>query len=175
MRGTRVPPAGSPCGLHPVQGCGRARPLTPPAARVCSRRREVERRLHPLAKADFALLAAELDAWRLQQTAAIKAAGLAPQEQQAALQLLLAKETRLLQMLDRLRVNARHEHTAAATQQQLSGLAAPKTWQLSNGKAVRTRLHRRPSARAAAACCFSPPPVPPARRLAAPRCWCTRR
>jgi len=45
-------------------------------------RREVERRTHPLSKADFALLASELEAWRQQQTGAIKSAGLDPMEEQ---------------------------------------------------------------------------------------------
>ena len=51
---------------------------------VCcfARRREVERRTHPLSKADFVLLEAELESWRQQQTAAIKSAGLVQQEEQ---------------------------------------------------------------------------------------------
>lgn len=101
----------------------------------------MERRTHPLSKADFSLLQHELDVWQHQQTAAIKAAGLQPQEEQAALQLLLAKETRLLQTLDRLRVNAHHETKARDTQQQLGSLAAPKTWPLRNGKKVRQALN----------------------------------
>jgi hypothetical protein len=136
----------------------------------------VLRRTHPLCKGDFELLQAELEGWRQQQAAAIKAASLPRHEEQvcvvcdararvrgmpaalrhrpcqpsalassaacpaarlqAALQLMLAKETRLLQALDRLRVNAHHEHRAHATQQQLGRLAAPTTWSLSNGKQV---------------------------------------
>lgn len=49
---------------------------------VAACRREVERRTHPLSKADFELLESELEAWRQSQTAAIKAAGLVPQEEQ---------------------------------------------------------------------------------------------
>jgi hypothetical protein len=45
-------------------------------------RREVERRTHPLSRADFELLESELEAWRQSQTDAIKAAGLVPQEEQ---------------------------------------------------------------------------------------------
>lgn len=56
---------------------------------------------------------------------------------QAALQLLLAKETRLLHTLDRLRVAAHHERRVVGRQQQLGGLAQPKTWALSNGKKVK--------------------------------------
>jgi hypothetical protein len=68
--------------------------------------------------------------------------GAVPQgfDQQAALQLLLAKETRLLQTLDKLRVNARKETKALATQKLLGHLAQPKTWTLSNGKKARIPL-----------------------------------
>jgi hypothetical protein len=59
----------------------------------------------------------------------------------AALKLLLAKETRLLQTLDRLRTSARQENKARSAQQQLGGLAQPKTWTLSNGKKVDTHIH----------------------------------
>lgn len=100
------------------------------------KRHEVERRTHPLSKADFALLEAELESWRQQQTAAIKNAGLVHQEEQAALQLLLAKETRLLHTLDKLRVAATQEKRATARQKVLGALAQPKTWPLSNGKKV---------------------------------------
>jgi hypothetical protein len=60
-----------------------------------------------------------------------------PFDEQAALQLLLAKETRLLQTLDKLRVNARKETKALGTQKLLGHLAQPKTWTLSNGKKVK--------------------------------------
>lgn len=152
---------------------------------LCACRREVERRTQPLTHADFALLAGELETWRQQQTATIKASGLEHVQQQvgsqcssrravqqggrqcvrccaasaparcpvcshtvslaavtptslaqAALQLLLAKETRLLQTLDRLHINARHENKALHTQQQLGSLSQPKTWALTNGKQV---------------------------------------
>ncbi|WIA10090.1 hypothetical protein OEZ85_010297 [Tetradesmus obliquus] len=116
------------------------------AAAQAERRHEVERRTHPLSHDDFELLSSELEAWRQQQTAAIKAAAAAAAEQQqqeqqgfdqqAALQLLLAKETRLLQTLDKLRVNARKETKALASQKLLGHLAQPKTWTLSNGKKV---------------------------------------
>lgn len=57
--------------------------------------------------------------------------------QQAALQLLLAKETRLLHTLDRLRTVAHRERRASGRQHTLGSLAQPKTWALSNGGKVR--------------------------------------
>lgn len=56
---------------------------------------------------------------------------------QAALQLLLAKETRLLHTLDKLRVAAHQEKRSTGRQKVLGALAQPKTWSLSNGKKVR--------------------------------------
>jgi hypothetical protein len=55
---------------------------------------------------------------------------------QAALQLLLAKETRLLHTLDRLRTVANQQRRASGRQQTLGRLAQPKAWTLSNGKKV---------------------------------------
>lgn len=52
---------------------------------VMTCRREVERRTHPLVRSDFELLSSELEAWRQQQTAAIKATGLDPAEEQVRL------------------------------------------------------------------------------------------
>jgi hypothetical protein len=60
---------------------------------------------------------------------------------QAALQLLLAKETRLLHTLDRLRVAAHQERRVTGRQKTLGALAQPKTWALSNGGKVRWDVH----------------------------------
>ena len=83
---------------------------------------------------------------------------------QAALKLLLAKETRLLQTLERLRVNARHENKARHTQQQLGSLAQPKTWVVSNGKKVGWVVKLRMLERAAVG---HPVPVSPVHRAPA--------
>jgi hypothetical protein len=92
--------------------------------------------MHPVAPADFHTLAAELEAWRLSETARVKGAGLAAAEEHEALRLLLAKETRLLQTIDRLRVNAAHERRDAKAAAGLGTMAAPKTWELRNGTKV---------------------------------------
>ncbi|GBG00116.1 hypothetical protein Rsub_12857 [Raphidocelis subcapitata] len=96
-------------------------------------RREVERRMHPLRRADFEVLAAELEAWRRAETARIKGAGLEPGKEQEALRLLLAREARLLQTMDRLRVNAAHEGRDAAAHRALGAMAGPRAWELRNG------------------------------------------
>lgn len=216
-----------PCALYP-RGPPRALPAPPrlapslpdrprpvvscphlPSA-PAPRRRQVERRMHPVKRSDFRVLEAELEAWRRHETGRIKAAGLDAAREQArrargarrgmvrgsgpgrwvcartapspraagpprsppalvppganphpsnpfepppstppplrplclstpqeALRLLLAKETRLLQTIDRLRVNARHEAHGARADQALGAMAAPKTWELRNGAKVR--------------------------------------
>jgi hypothetical protein len=53
------------------------------------RRQEAQRRLQPRTSADFALLYSELEAWRLAETARIKAAGLSAEECHQALAHLL--------------------------------------------------------------------------------------
>jgi len=147
-----------------------------------TRRREVQRRMHPVRPVDFRILESELEAWRRTETARNKAAGLdaikeqvgfceawergrsggwsqelttvlaccfspapspavllnmcLPQSSQEALRLLLAKETRLLQTIDRLRVNAKHEIRDARAHEALGAIAGPKTWELKNGAKV---------------------------------------
>lgn len=48
----------------------------------CFSRHEIERRMHPRSMKDFKILAAELETWRRQQTAQIKAAGLDKEKEQ---------------------------------------------------------------------------------------------
>jgi hypothetical protein len=60
-----------------------------------------------------------------------------PSPSQRALRLLLARETRLLQTLDRLRVNAAHEGRDAAAHRALGAMAAPRAWELRNGNKAR--------------------------------------
>lgn len=56
-------------------------------------RREVERRTHPLSQSDFELLSSELEAWRQQQTAAIKAAAQQQDQQERVSCLAIALHT----------------------------------------------------------------------------------
>ncbi|KAA6423097.1 MAG: IQ and ubiquitin-like domain-containing [Trebouxia sp. A1-2] len=97
------------------------------------RRREAQRRLQPRTSADFALLNSELEAWRLAETARIKAAGLSPEDCQQALAHLLHQETKLLQSIDRLRGEADVVKREQKVAEALATMAHPKTWALSNG------------------------------------------
>ncbi|DBA79120.1 hypothetical protein WJX77_008342 [Trebouxia sp. C0004] len=97
------------------------------------RRREAQRRLQPRTSADFALLYSELEAWRLAETARIKAAGLSPEDCHQALAHLLHQETKLLQSIDRLRGEADVVKREQKVVEALATMAHPKTWPLSNG------------------------------------------
>jgi hypothetical protein len=89
--------------------------------------REVERRKRPRTKRDFDLLYAELEQWRLSETARIKAQeGLAHEEMHAQLEELLLREVKLLQTLDRLKAEAVRANADARTRKLLATLAAPR-------------------------------------------------
>ncbi|KXZ48110.1 hypothetical protein GPECTOR_30g205 [Gonium pectorale] len=100
------------------------------------RRREIQRRMHPRSAADFEVLYNELEAWRLQETRKIKEAGLAKDQEQQVLQQLLHKETKLLQTIDRLKINANHENKEARIQHTLTEMSRPKKFTLRNGGKV---------------------------------------
>ncbi|KAI8476970.1 MAG: hypothetical protein J3K34DRAFT_516223 [Monoraphidium minutum] len=101
-----------------------------------ARRLQVERRMHPSRPADFRALEAELGAWRAAEAGRIKGAGLDAGKEREALRLLLAKETRLLQTVDRLRTGAARDARGARAAAGLAAMAAPETWELRNGNKV---------------------------------------
>ncbi|GIL47309.1 hypothetical protein Vafri_4164 [Volvox africanus] len=100
------------------------------------RRREIQRRMHPRTAADFEVLYNELEAWRLQETRKIKEAGLPKVQEQQVLQQLLHKETKLLQTIDRLKINANQENKESRIQHTLSEMSRPKKFALRNGGKV---------------------------------------
>lgn len=108
-------------------------------------RRDIERRLHPRTRRDFAMLYDEIEAWRVSETARIKAELPDREAQTPALADLLAKETALLSTVERLRGEANKENAWARIEAMLEEMAAPKHWQLSDGEvaAVHTPLTTR--------------------------------
>uniref|UniRef100_A0A7S0WJW0 IQ motif and ubiquitin-like domain-containing protein n=1 Tax=Pyramimonas obovata TaxID=1411642 RepID=A0A7S0WJW0_9CHLO len=100
------------------------------------RRKEIERRMRPRTTADFEILYNELEAWRLQETQKINEAGLPEAERRAALRQLLHKETKLLQTIDRLKIAANAENRDVRIAHTLSDMAAPKSWEISDGTGV---------------------------------------
>jgi hypothetical protein len=100
------------------------------------RRQEIERRMHPKTAGDFEILYNELEAWRLQETRKIKEAGLQTEQEQEVLQQLLHKETKLLQTIDRLKINANHENKHRRIRHALNDMSRPKTFELRDGRKV---------------------------------------
>lgn len=102
-----------------------------------ARRKEIERRMHPRTADDFEVLHKELEAWRLKETTKIAGNGeLDTEEKQAELEVLLGKETQLLQTIDRLKIAAAHENKSVRTDTRLDSMAKPKSWALSDGEAI---------------------------------------
>ena len=94
-------------------------------------RSDLERRANPRTKRDFELLAREVDEWRLAETDRIKAQDLPAAEISRQLQDLLHKEVRLMQSLDRMRIDAQKRNREESTKRVLEMMAAPKEWNAS--------------------------------------------
>ena len=71
-----------------------------------------------------------------QETGRIKDCNLGEEDEQAALQQLLHKETKLLQTIDRLRNVADRENRELHIRDALNRMSEPQKWQLSNGSKV---------------------------------------
>ena len=72
----------------------------------------------------------------LQETRKIKQAGLPLEKEQEVLQQLLHKETKLLQTIDRLKINANQENKDMRVQRTLAEMGKPKRFELKDGKTV---------------------------------------
>ena len=92
------------------------------------RKVELERRMHPRTAKDFQVLHNELEAWRLQEVQRIDNADLSAEERRLAMQELLKKETKLLQTIDRLQIQAGHENRAENVNKRLEQMASAKKW-----------------------------------------------
>jgi hypothetical protein len=101
---------------------------------------EIQRRMHPHSNEDFEILYNELEAWRLQETARIHDEMAEDDEaRHEALQQLLLKEQKLLQTIDRLRLQADDENRDKRIRSTLQLMSAPKRWQMSDGEV--TQVH----------------------------------
>lgn len=94
--------------------------------------REIQRRMHPQTRDDFELLYNELEAWRLQETRRINGEGWEEPERLEALSRLLLKEQKLLQTIDRLRLQANDENREKRIRSTLEMMSAPKRWLMSD-------------------------------------------
>jgi len=96
--------------------------------------KEIQRRMHPHAREDFEILYNELEAWRLQETRRINSERLAEHERLEALSHLLLKEQKLLQTIDRLRLQANDENRDKRIRSTLQLMSSPKRWLMSDGE-----------------------------------------
>jgi hypothetical protein len=103
------------------------------------RRQEIQRRMHPRTAADIEVLHTELEAWRVKETKRIhEDLELTKEQRQGELEVLLGKETQLLQTIDRLKISASKENKKETTTAKIDAMAEAKLWALSDGDAVRT-------------------------------------
>merc|ERR1712048_916098 len=96
---------------------------------------EHDRRMHPKKGKDFEILYNELEAWRLNETKKIKGSTeLKEEEKKLALQLLLHKETKILQQIDRLKIQASGKNKGEKISNFLRAMSDPKLWKRSDGR-----------------------------------------
>lgn len=95
---------------------------------------EMARRYNPQTAEDFAILYAELEAWRLSETEKIDASGSNGMERHAELAKLLHRETHLLQTIDQLKLKANKENGVKKITDQLADMSQPKEWAMSDGQ-----------------------------------------
>jgi hypothetical protein len=97
-------------------------------------KREVERRMHPRTFEDFSVLYRELEAWRMNEAKRIQNSGFDEATQRAAQRELLHKETKLLQTIDKLKIQAHTRNRDAKIKKKLESMSQPKVWAQSDGE-----------------------------------------
>jgi len=97
-------------------------------------KREVERRMHPRTFEDFSVLYRELEAWRVNEDKRIKGSGFDEATRRAAQRELLHQETKLLQTIDKLKIQAHAQNRDAKIKRRLESMAQPKVWAQADGE-----------------------------------------
>lgn len=97
-------------------------------------KREVERRMKPRTFEDFSVLYRELEAWRVNEDKRIKNSGFDEATRRAAQRELLHKETKLLQTIDRLKIQAHNTNRDAKIKKRLESMSQPKVWAQGDGE-----------------------------------------
>lgn len=94
-----------------------------------------QRRKNPRSASDFAALYNEVEAWRADTSRQIKdAVTLTPAQRAEEHSKLLARETRMLQTLDKLKVTASVENRTKRITKMLDAMAEPRKWELADGE-----------------------------------------
>lgn len=95
----------------------------------------MERRRNPKTADDFELLYNELSGWVHGEVAALKAVeGLSDEERKARMADILAKETKALQTIDRLKTESSKRGKEKRVDKILALMSQPKLWEQSNGE-----------------------------------------
>ena len=103
--------------------------------------------MHPKKGKDFDILYNELEVWRLNETKKIKGSQeLDEEEKRLALQQLLHKETKILQQIDRLKIQAGGKNKTEKITNFLRAMSDPKLWLRTDGRY--TEVHTPYSTRA---------------------------
>jgi len=97
-------------------------------------KREVERRMHPRTFEDFNVLYKELEAWRLSEAKRIQTSDFDEATRRAAQRELLQKETKLLQTIDKLKIQANGQNRDAKIKKTLESMSKPKVWAQNDGE-----------------------------------------
>lgn len=97
-------------------------------------RAEVERRMHPRTKKDFEVLYNEVEAWRAAETRRIGEEAVSETDKAEQLAEVLAKQTKMLQTIEKLKATAARENRAVRVDRVLSSMASPKKWEGSDGE-----------------------------------------
>jgi len=97
-------------------------------------KREVERRMHPRTFEDFNVLYRELEAWRLNEAKRITGSGFDEATRRTAQRELLHKETKLLQTIDKLKIQAHTSNRDAKIKKKLESMSQPKVWAQNDGE-----------------------------------------
>lgn len=109
-------------------------------------KREIERRMHPRTFEDFNVLRKELELWRLNESKRIAGACFDEATRREAQRELLHKETKLLQTIDKLKIQAHQQNRDAKIKRKLESMAKPKVWAQTDGET--TTVHTPFSTRA---------------------------
>lgn len=95
--------------------------------------KDMNRRINPINNKDFEILYNELNEWRTNEANKIKLNTTPGEERIKLMNLLLANETKSLQSIQKLKVNANNNNYNDKTQKLLELMSKPYKWQLSNG------------------------------------------
>jgi hypothetical protein len=99
-------------------------------------KREIERRMNPRSVKDFEILYNELETWRSAEHRKIKESGADDSRKKAMISDLLAKETKLLQTIDKLKAKALKSGREKRIDTMMSAMSKQKQWEKSNGISI---------------------------------------